>query len=114
MDSGILMDSGTGDLSQFVQEQCRNLGLNFTPEEPKEILSEKERRATVEATFPADLFTMPVDLSSSKKAFVTIVSGLSEDIPSFDEVWRLKQCDPKADYNPMGHIDVSCLTATGQ
>ena len=107
--------SKEGGLSQFVQEQCHALGLQFTPQEPEETLSDSEKQAIEKITFPADLnFTVPVNLKSSKKAFLTIVSGLGDDIPTLQEVWHLKPCDPKADYNPMGSVDLSYLTTHPQ
>ena len=93
-------------LAQFVKDQCQDLDLHFEAEEPQETPTQEEHRAIQKTNFPEDLnFIVPVNLVASKKAFLAIVSGLSEDVPSFEDLWQFKPHDPRADYNPMGAVD---------
>lgn len=101
------MATPSASLPQLVKDQCHNLDLHFKAEEPLEALTQKEQQAIEKTTFPEDLkLAVPVDLESSKKAFLAIVSGLSGDMPSFKDLWQIKPHNPRADYNPMQAVDL--------
>lgn len=102
------------DLSTVVEEQCSLLQLSFPPKVQKEDLTEQEKLLVDKHTFPAELdFTVKVDLASSKKAFLSLVSGLCKDTTSFEDLWTFKKHDPTADYCPIKDWDVLFLEDGG-
>lgn len=99
------------NLSSFVQEKCEHLSLQFIPEAEEAAISEKEKVLIQHTSFPEELgFTVKVDLGYSKRAFLNIVSGLNEDLPCFEDLWKLKPHDPHGDYYPMGPLDIGFFT----
>ena len=75
--------------------------------------TKEERDCIREISFSSELgFSMPVDLSLSKKAFQCILSGLSEEVPSFDSLFEPRPHKPCRDYCPMGQMDLSFLQKT--
>ena len=96
-------------LPQVVQQECGLHGLDFVSEAKKEPVTQEEQQVIQQKSFPSDLkFSVPVNLSSSKKAFLAIISGLSDDT-TVEKLWELKAHDPKDDYNAMGKVDISFL-----
>ena len=108
------MQTATNDLSEFVQQSCRELGLQGKPPSASlELSPTKEEKIKIEkASFASDLqFSVPVNLALSKKAFKCILSGLSPEVASFEEVLQQKEHICSEDYCPMGaeKMDLSFL-----
>ena len=93
------------DLSVLIQDECRKLGLSFTSRIKEDLLTEKEKLLVKQTSFPNELkFSVPVDLSYSKKAFLNFKAGLDGEV-SFESLWKPKELDLKADYHPSGGQD---------
>ena len=89
-------------LSQLVQEECLHLGIEYSAQAKSEPLTQQEKQSIEKSSFPSELkFTVPVDLCGSKKAFLSVVSGLGDGV-CFGDLWSLKPHDIRADHNPMG------------
>ena len=93
------------DLSSLVQDECGKLGLSFIPQMKEDLLTEKEKMLVQQTSFPDELkFSVPVDISYSKKAFVNFMTGLSGEV-TFEDLWKPKELDLRADYHPSGGQD---------
>ena len=99
--------SSSDTLSDIVRRECLKLGIE--PLKPQKVLkevsvSDEEKALISKQVFGEELdFSVPVNLHDSKQAFLSVVSGLNEDITSFRDLWQeFKPHNPREDYNPMG------------
>ena len=99
------------DLSKVVEEECLKLDVEFKAQ----WLTDDEagtKRESREIVFPSELgFSMPVDLSLSKKAFECVMSGMSKGVTSFDALIIPRPHQPSVNYSPMEveEMDLSFL-----
>lgn len=107
IESRTLLLQNAEDLTSLVQGECSNLGISLTPAVKEDQITSKEKVLIEKVSFPDELkFSVQVNLASSKKAYLNLLSDLNES-DSFEDLWSFNQLDPSNYQHPMSSMDVS-------